>query len=125
MVQQPLLFLLCKLPSRVTASTMTPMTRKMPSIPMSRMGSVVSHESKCSMFFLLCSRAQQGEQQPACNDGSDLARDIDADGIHEQEILVILFQPHFVDHPPAHGERGNARRADHGVELFALRQEKG
>ena len=59
--------------------------------------------------------SHQGQDQAACNDGRDLSRNVDADGIHQQEILVVLFQAHLVDHTAAHGEGRDAGRADHGV----------
>ena len=66
----------------------------------------------------------QGQNQPAGNDRRDLARDVDADRVHQQEILVVLSQAHLVDDAPAHRERGNACRADHRVDFFALGQEQ-
>ena len=37
--------------------------------------------------------------------------------MHQQEILGVLRLAHFVHDPPGHGEGGNPRRADHGVDL--------
>ena len=66
----------------------------------------------------------QGQDQAAGDDRCDLARDIDADRVHEQEILVILGQTHLVDNTAAHREGGDARCADHRVQLLALGQEQ-
>lgn len=66
--------------------------------------------------------AQHREDQSARDDRGDLSGDIDADRVHEQEVLVVLLQTQLVDNARRHRERRNARRTDHGVDLPALRQ---
>ena len=72
----------------------------------------------------LYAAAHKGQDQAAGNDRRDLARDVDTDRVHQQEILVVLSQAHLVDDAPAHRERRNACRADHRVDFFALGQEQ-
>ena len=101
---------------------MTPMTSTMLTIPMTMMGRVVIHEVRCSIS--VPPLAQQGQQQSAGDDRGYLARDVDTDGVHQQEILVVLLEAQLVDDTAAHGEGRDAGCADHGVELFALREEE-
>ena len=106
------------------------MTRKMPTIPISMIGRVWAREAKFITKPLssykagtpLC--AHQGQQQAAGDDRGDLTRNVNADGVHQQEVLVVLRQAHLVDHTAAHGEGRDAGRADHGVDLLALGQEE-
>ena len=58
------------------------------------------------------------QNQAACDDRRNLPGDVDADRVHEQEVLRVFLEPHLVDNPPGHRERRNARRADHGVDLL-------
>ncbi len=44
--------------------------------------------------------------------------DVDADRVHEQEVLRVFLESHLVDNPPGHRERRNARRTDHGIDLL-------
>ena len=67
----------------------------------------------------------QGQDQAAGDDRCDLARDIDADRVHEQEILVVLGQTHLVDNTAAHREGGDARRAELAALYDALWQRDG
>ncbi len=62
--------------------------------------------------------AEERQDQAAGDDRCDLARDVDADGVHQQEVLRILLEPHLVHDAAGHGESGDARRADHGVDLL-------
>ena len=101
---------------------MTPMTSTMLTIPMTMMGRVVIHEVRCSIS--VPPLAQQGQQQSAGDDRGYLARDVDTDGVHQQEILVVLLEAQLVDDAAAHREGRDAGSTDHGVELFALREEE-
>ena len=64
----------------------------------------------------------QSQDQTAGNDGCDLAGNIDADGMHQQEILTIFLKTHLMYHTGRHGECGNIGSADHGVDLFLQEQ---
>ena len=98
------------------------MTSTMLTIPMTMMGRVVIHEVRCSIS--VPPLAQQGQQQSAGDDRGYLARDVDTDGVHQQEILVVLLEAQLVDDASAHGEGRDAGCADHGVELLVCREEE-
>ena len=66
----------------------------------------------------------QGDDKTTRNDGGNLSRDVDADRMHQQEVFGVFFQPHFMYHPRRHGEGRDARRPDHGVDLFVFGQKQ-
>ena len=67
--------------------------------------------------------AEEGQDQAARDDGGDLSGDVDADGVHQQEVLRVFLQAHLVHDAARHREGRDARRADHGVDLLVLGQE--
>ena len=60
----------------------------------------------------------QGDDEPAGDDGCDLPADVGPGGVHQQEVVGVLLPAHLVDHAGGHGEGGDARRSDHGVDLL-------
>ena len=72
-------------------STITPVTRKIPAMPLPMMGSVCKNASK----FILFPSHQKIQQQTARNDGRDLPGYVDAHALHEQIILRVLFDRHL------------------------------
>ena len=66
--------------------------------------------------------AEDAEDQAARNDGSDLAGNVRADRVHEQEVLIVLLLAHLVDDAGAHRECGDAACADHRIDLLLSEQ---
>ena len=94
--------------SSVTTPMMMPVTMKIPSIPQPIMGRTsISRSGRNAKSILLTSNhtANQRQDQAAGDNGGDLAGNVDADGMHQQEILVVLLQAQLVDHTGGHGER--------------------
>ena len=46
---------------------------------------------------LLLLSTEQSKDQTAGDDGRNLTGNVDADGMHEQEVLVVFLQAHFVN----------------------------
>lgn len=101
----------------MTTATMTAVTTKMPSQPRPARGSAYIKAWMGVIRQFLLFSGKQGQDHAAGNDRGNLAGDIDPHRVHQQEVLVVLGQPHLVDDPGGHGEGRNARRTDHGVDL--------
>ena len=69
-------------------------------------------------------RGNEIEQDAAGQHRADLPGDVGADGVHQQVILIVLLQGHLLDDPGGHGEGGDARAPNHGVDLLPLGQEQ-
>ena len=69
------------------------------------MGRALKRYSKLNSIVLT---SYQCQDQAACDNGSDLSGNVDADGVHQQEILIVLLQAHLMYHTGRHGECGDA-----------------
>ena len=63
-------------------------------------------------------RLLEHNQQEARGDrGADHTGHVGAHGVHQQEIGGVVFPPLVLRHTGGHGNGGNARRADQGIDL--------
>ena len=94
----------------------TPVTMKIPKYPVPIMGRA-SRSRSTRIALPSDSSIDQGQDQAAGDNRGDLAGNVDADGMHQQEVGIVLGQAHLVNHPGGHGEGGDTGGADHGVDL--------
>ena len=64
------------------------------------------------------SSAKKAENQSAGDDGRNLTGNVDADGMHQQEVLIVLGKAHFMNNARRHRESGNSRGTDHRIDFL-------
>ncbi len=65
---------------------------------------------------------EEAQYDAPCHSGGNLAGHIGSYRVHQQVVLVVLGNPHLFNDPGGHGERRNASRADHGIDLLLAEQ---
>lgn len=77
-----------------------------------------------SSYVILTKLPQIGQQRASGEHGADLARDVGADGVHQQVVAGIGLLPQTLDGARGHREGRDPRRTDHRVDALILRQEE-
>ena len=67
--------------------------------------------------MLRVSSTEERKDKTTRNNGCDLTRNVDTDGMHEKEVLVIFLKTHLMNDTRRHRECGDTCRTDHGVDL--------
>ena len=65
---------------------------------------------------------EEAQDQTTRDNGCDLSGNVDADGVHEKEVLGVFLEAHLVNDTAGHRERGNTCGTDHGVDLLLEEQ---
>lgn len=68
--------------------------------------------------FLQNLHAEQAQQHAGRHRAADHAGHVGPHGVHQQKVCGVRPLPLLLAHPGRHGNGGNARGADQGIDLF-------